>query len=302
MIDTRAVVAVLEVQCGKLCSSLHNAQTAKVTHLDNNEMAFSLVVAPFAARGGELHLAVDTLRTSSSHHRHALAAETNDGSLAVMALQGKLVVGVGQPLYIYDMGKKLLRKVENKTFPAALYALYADYKAPENHLLVFVEGTQPREIAAMTMISHNPGAAAGHFGNAFASPLYPKVPEQVAAGEQAKCRAGELDRAAGELLKKLRAPASGFQNALFLLRLPKSGAQAGQGRGGWRRRGHQRAALPRAGEQSSPEPRRSTAAAPPVNTIRRTTNVVVEEAGAREDRTVHERLDGRALRVASGAR
>ena len=31
-----------------------------VIHLDNNEMAFSLAVVPFTARGGELHLVVGT--------------------------------------------------------------------------------------------------------------------------------------------------------------------------------------------------------------------------------------------------
>lgn len=35
--------------------------------------------------------------------------------LAVMGFQGRLVVGVGKSLRIYDIGKKkLLRKVENK--------------------------------------------------------------------------------------------------------------------------------------------------------------------------------------------
>lgn len=41
--------------------------------------------------------------------------ETDDVPLAVMAFQGRLVVGVGKSLRIYDIGKKkLLRKVENK--------------------------------------------------------------------------------------------------------------------------------------------------------------------------------------------
>ena len=41
--------------------------------------------------------------------------ETDDVPLAVMGFQGRLVVGVGKSLRIYDIGKKkLLRKVENK--------------------------------------------------------------------------------------------------------------------------------------------------------------------------------------------
>ena len=44
--------------------------------------------------------------------------ETDDVPLAVMGFQGRLVVGVGKSLRIYDIGKKkLLRKVENKVLP-----------------------------------------------------------------------------------------------------------------------------------------------------------------------------------------
>lgn len=47
-----------------------------------------------------------------------LKTETDDVPLAVMGFQGRLAVGVGKSLRIYDIGKKkLLRKVENKVDP-----------------------------------------------------------------------------------------------------------------------------------------------------------------------------------------
>ncbi|OCH91653.1 hypothetical protein OBBRIDRAFT_792005 [Obba rivulosa] len=194
-----------------------DTKTANVIHLDNNEMAFSLAIVPFAARGGELHLVVGTAQDTFLTPRSCTSGflrtyrftddgqnlellhktETNDVPLAVMAFQGKLVAGVGKALRIYDMGKKkLLRKVENKSFPAAIVSLhtqgshiyvgdmqesvfYAVYKAPENRLLIFADDPQPRWITAMTMVDYNTVAGADRFGNVFVNRLDPKVSEQV---------------------------------------------------------------------------------------------------------------------------
>jgi splicing factor 3B subunit 3 len=40
--------------------------------------------------------------------------EVDDVPLALLAFQGRLAAGVGKALRLYDIGKKLLRKVENK--------------------------------------------------------------------------------------------------------------------------------------------------------------------------------------------
>ena len=106
-----------------------------MVHLDNNEAMFCLTVVPFATRGSELHLVVgmasDTFLAWRSYTSGFLGiytftqdgtglellrkTELDDVPFAIMAFQGRLVVGVGKALRIYETGKKkLLWKVENK--------------------------------------------------------------------------------------------------------------------------------------------------------------------------------------------
>ncbi|KAI6106117.1 CPSF A subunit region-domain-containing protein [Pisolithus croceorrhizus] len=108
------------------------AKTVGIVHLDNNEAAFCLAVVPFAARGGELHLVVGTagfLRTytftqDGTGLELLHKTELDDVPLAIIAFQGRLVAGVGKALRLYEMGKKkLLRKVENKTFSSPIVTL-----------------------------------------------------------------------------------------------------------------------------------------------------------------------------------
>jgi splicing factor 3B subunit 3 len=131
-----------------------------------------------------------------------------------MGFQGRLVAGVGKALRIYEIGKKkLLRKAENKVsihqhclftlltfafqiFSTAIVSLntqgsriivgdmqesihFAVYKAPENRLLIFADDTQPRWIAAATMVDYNTIAASDRFGNIFVNRLDAKVSDQV---------------------------------------------------------------------------------------------------------------------------
>ncbi|MEQ2182848.1 hypothetical protein GOODEAATRI_026535 [Goodea atripinnis] len=49
-----------------------------------------------------------------------------DVPLAIAPFQGRILVGVGKLLRIYDLGKKkLLRKCENKDLPHAVHQFYA---------------------------------------------------------------------------------------------------------------------------------------------------------------------------------
>ncbi|KAF5328613.1 hypothetical protein D9619_011578 [Psilocybe cf. subviscida] len=192
-------------------------RTLSVINLEDNEAAFSLAVVPFSARNDELHLVVGTaadthisprscssgfLRTykftddgASLEFQHK--TEVDDVPLALLAFQGRLVAGVGKALRIYDIGKKkLLRKVENKTFTTAIVSLatqgsriivgdmqesvqFAVYKAPENRLLTFADDSQPRWVSAMTMVDYNTIAVGDRFGNVFVNRLDAKVSEQV---------------------------------------------------------------------------------------------------------------------------
>ncbi|KAI0916430.1 pre-mRNA-splicing factor rse1 [Taiwanofungus camphoratus] len=194
-----------------------DAKTVNVIPLDNNESAFSMAIVPFSARGGELHLVVGTAQDTFLAPRSCTSGflrtyrftddgqglellhktETNDVPLAVMAFQGRLVAGVGKALRLYDMGKKkLLRKVENKSFSSAIVTLntqgsrilvgdmqesvsYAVYKPPENRLLVFADDTQARWTTATTMVDYNTVVAGDRFGNVFVNRLDPKISDQV---------------------------------------------------------------------------------------------------------------------------
>ncbi|GJE94388.1 DDB1 family protein [Phanerochaete sordida] len=194
-----------------------DAQTVTFIPLDNNESAFSIAIVPFAARGGELTLVVGTAQDTFLAPRSCTSGflrtyrfvndgrdlellhktETNDVPLAVMAFQGRLAAGVGKSLRLYDIGKKkLLRKVENKSFSGAIVTLntqgsriivgdmqesihYAVYKAPENRLLVFADDAQPRWTTAVTMVDYNTVAAGDRFGNVFVNRLDAKISDQV---------------------------------------------------------------------------------------------------------------------------
>ncbi|KAG7446535.1 uncharacterized protein BT62DRAFT_994128 [Guyanagaster necrorhizus] len=193
------------------------AKTVAVVQLDGNEAAFSLAIVPFSARGGELHLVVGTAADTIVSPRSCTSGyfrtykftndgaglqllhktETDDVPLALMAFQGRLVAGVGNALRIYDIGKKkLLRKVENKTFASPIISLntqgsriivgemqesvsFAVYKAPENRLLVFADDSQPRWISAVTMVDYNTVACGDRFGNVFVNRLDSKMSDQV---------------------------------------------------------------------------------------------------------------------------
>ncbi|KAL4243931.1 hypothetical protein ABKN59_010608 [Abortiporus biennis] len=123
--------------------------------------------------------------------------ETDDIPLAVMAFQGRLAVGVGKALRLYDIGKKkLLKKVENKSFTSAIVTLntqgsriivgdmqdsifYVVYKPSENRLLVFADDPQPRWITATTMVDYNTVVCGDRFGNIFANRLDAKISDEV---------------------------------------------------------------------------------------------------------------------------
>ena len=101
-----------------------------------------------------------------------------------MAFQGRLCAGVGKALRLYEIGKKkLLRKVETKTFGSAIVTLntqgsriivgdmqesvvLAVYKAPENRLLIFADDSQPRWTTATVMVDYMTIAAGDKFGAA----------------------------------------------------------------------------------------------------------------------------------------
>lgn len=107
----------------------------------------------------------------------------DDIPLAICSYQGRILVGVGKMLRLYDFGKKkLLRKCENKHIPNAIVSINAigqriyvsdvqesvyavRYKRQENQLIVFADDTHPRWITTTCVLDYDTVAAADKFGN-----------------------------------------------------------------------------------------------------------------------------------------
>ena len=107
----------------------------------------------------------------------------DDAPLALEPFNGRLLVGVGKLLRIYDIGKKkMLRKCENKHIPNLVVDIktmgsrvyvsdvqesihYVRYRQAENQLVVFADDTVSRYITASCLLDYDTVVAADKFGN-----------------------------------------------------------------------------------------------------------------------------------------
>jgi splicing factor 3B subunit 3 len=154
--------------------------TKGLLELQNNEAAFSVCTCKFNQHSEETFVVVGTAKDLTLHPRRfgscsihvyrlldgALqllhSTEVDDIPLAMVEFGGRLLVGVGRCLRLYDLGKKkLLKKCENKSLPTAIVRLqvmgerifvgdlaesvqFVKYKKAENVLSVFADDTAPR--------------------------------------------------------------------------------------------------------------------------------------------------------------
>ena len=152
----------------------------EVLELTNNEAAFSVCTCRFTNHSEETFVIVGTAKDLVLHPRQAQSCsihvyrildgrlqllhqtEVDDVPLSMSEFQGKLLVGVGKTLRLYELGKrKLLKKCENKCFPVAIVRIqcngdriyvgdicdsvhFVKYKRSENVLSVFCDDTTPR--------------------------------------------------------------------------------------------------------------------------------------------------------------
>ena len=152
----------------------------EVLELTNNEAAFSVCTCRFTNHSEETFIIVGTAKDLVLHPRQAQSCsihvyrildgrlqllhqtEVDDVPLSMSEFQGKLLVGVGKTLRLYELGKrKLLKKCENKCFPVAIVRIqcngdriyvgdicdsvhFVKYKRSENVLSVFCDDTTPR--------------------------------------------------------------------------------------------------------------------------------------------------------------
>ncbi|CAM9809907.1 unnamed protein product [Ectocarpus sp. 8 AP-2014] len=177
--------------------------TVECLELDDNEAALSVAPVAFHNRNGEAFVAVGTAKSLTFHPRghegcfvHVYRilenrlvllhkTEVPDVPLAMKEFQGRLLVGVGQSLRMYDLGrKKLLRKCENKRMPSMVVSLTVTgdrvfagdqmeschcfkYRRAENRLVEFADDQVPRFMTKTCLLDYDSIAGADKFGNIF---------------------------------------------------------------------------------------------------------------------------------------
>ena len=126
--------------------------------------------------------------------------EIEDIPMCMIEFQGRLLVGIGRWLRMYDLGKrKLLKKCENKTFPAAAVRLqvsgdrifvgdmmesvfFVKFRRQENAMVIFADEPATRFVTSMCVVDHSTIAAVDKFGNVFTVRVSEDVIEDVEIG------------------------------------------------------------------------------------------------------------------------
>merc|ERR1740124_379729 len=193
--------------------------------LEQDEGAFSVCVSEFASRPNERFLVVGcavklslnphSCKTASIHTYRINEQLTLEGEksrvqlellhktpvddipAAVASFQGRLLVGVGRILRIYDIGKKkLLRKCENKkisTFITSIDSIgfriivhdiqdsfhFLKYKRKDNQLVLFADDVNTRFLTCGCLMDYDTMAGADKFGNIFFVRLPPDVKDDI---------------------------------------------------------------------------------------------------------------------------
>lgn len=189
--------------CVRLLDPSDSCQTLDCIELNRNEAALCCASVRFHTRGGESLLAVGTvtgmsmspLKHTASHvilyrvvngDRLQLLHRTNvdDGPVLALAhFQGRLLVGIGKTLRLYEMGKRqLLRKCELRGLPTYVKTLqtagdrayFGDmmrslhmirYEPTSNRLVLVASDPSPRPIVCQELLDWNTVAVGDKFGN-----------------------------------------------------------------------------------------------------------------------------------------
>ncbi|KAG2230019.1 hypothetical protein INT48_003065 [Thamnidium elegans] len=198
--------------------------TLQTIELEDNEAAFSVAMVqfrnnPHAIDASEQFVVVGTgqnvqlqPRSCTAGYLRVYRVVSDEGVLrldfihktpvddvphALLAFQGRLLVGCGKALRIYDIGKKkMLRKCETRSLPNCIVSLhtqghrvvatdiqesvhYVIYKHADNRLVVFADDTIPRWMTASTMVDYDTVAGGDKFGNFFVNRLPASVSREV---------------------------------------------------------------------------------------------------------------------------
>jgi len=189
--------------CVRLLDPADSCRTLDCIEMNRNEAALCCCSVRFHTRGGESLLAVGTvtgmtlnpLKQSTSHvilyrvlngDRLQLLHRTtiDDGPVLSLAhFQGRLVVGIGKTLRLYEMGKRqLLRKCELRGLPTYVKTIQTAgdrayvgdmmrslhlvrYEPNSNRLVLIASDPSPRPIVCQELLDWNTVAVGDKFGN-----------------------------------------------------------------------------------------------------------------------------------------
>ncbi|KAJ3416788.1 Splicing factor 3B subunit 3 [Chytridiales sp. JEL 0842] len=203
--------------CVRLLNPL-SAETLDCVDLDNNEAAFCVQTVQFPnAAPGETFVVVGsakdvklaprgckegylrTYKVSEDGTKLELVHVTPIEEIpnAMCQFQGRLLVGMGKTLRIYELGKKrLLRKCEERSFPVAIVNIhtqgnriivsdvqeslhYVIYLLQENRLVIFADDSRTRWMTASTMTDYDTVAGGDKFGNLFVVRLPAETSQEI---------------------------------------------------------------------------------------------------------------------------
>lgn len=179
-------------------------ESLSILELLNNEQAVSLCICNFIGYESEMFVVVGTVKDMALHPRTHSGGFINvfrilegklellhktqveDVPLAMCPYYGKILIGVGKFLRLYELGKKkLLKKSENKTtFPTLVSNIKVDgerifasdisesvsvltYRKEDNQLYCFADDVVSRWLCNFTVLDHDTIAAVDKFENVF---------------------------------------------------------------------------------------------------------------------------------------
>ncbi|OBT78375.1 pre-mRNA-splicing factor rse1 [Pseudogymnoascus sp. 05NY08] len=189
--------------CIQIVDPITEKKVLQQIDLEDNEAAVSMATVSFASQEDEVFLVVGTgkdmvasPRSSSGGFIHVYRfheegkeiefihkTKVEEPPLALLGFQGRLLVGVGRELRIYDLGmRQLLRKAQAEIAASLIVGLqtqgsriivsdvqesitFVVYKFQENKLIPFADDTIARWTTCTTMVDYETVAGGDKFGN-----------------------------------------------------------------------------------------------------------------------------------------
>ena len=189
--------------CVRLVDPANACSTLDCVEMNRNEAALCCASVRFHSRGGESLLAVGTVTGMTMHplsHKESHVVlyrvvngerlqllhrtKVDDGPvLSLVHFQGRLLVGIGKVVRLYEMGKRqLLKKCELRGLPTMVKTLQAAgdrafvgdmmqsvqfirYDATSNRLVLVAKDRSPRPVTCTELLDINTVAVGDKFGN-----------------------------------------------------------------------------------------------------------------------------------------